>query len=44
MIEGMANSIASIKVMENGDWLEHNNLRWVFPTQRHPEKKCFLCK
>jgi hypothetical protein len=44
MIEGMANSMALIKVMENGDWLEHNNLRWFFPTQRHLEKKFFLGK
>jgi hypothetical protein len=44
MIEGMANSMASIKVMENDDWLEHNNLRWFCPTQRHPEKKIYLSK
>jgi hypothetical protein len=39
MIEGMANSMVSIKVMENDDWLEHNNLSWFCPTQKHLKKK-----
>lgn len=44
MIESMANSMASIKVMENDDWFEHNNLRWFCPTQKHLKKEIYLGK